>query len=77
MPDARNRPFDPFEAGMQRDRPARTESSLRDSHSAEAIDIGCVDWYLYPVNREARQPEGSRNARPGAAVAPAGENHAA
>ena len=41
------------------------------------IDVGCVDWYLYPVNRKARQPEGSGNARRGVAVAPAGEDHAA
>jgi hypothetical protein len=41
------------------------------------IDVGCVDWYLYPVNRKARPPEGSRNARPGVAVAPVGEDHAA
>jgi len=77
QPDAQNRPLDPFEAAMQRDRPRRTESSHGDSHSAGAIDIGCVDWYLYQVNRKERQPEGSRNARPGAAAALAGEDHSA
>ena len=36
---------------------------------ASPLDIGCVDWYLYPVNRKARPIRGSRSApRVGAAV---------
>ena len=41
------------------------------------IDVGCVDWYLYPVNRRARRPEDSSSALPGVAAAAAGENHPA
>jgi hypothetical protein len=49
-----------------------------DPHRRTAgVDVGCVDWYLYPVNRRARRPEDSSSALPGVAAAVAGENHSA
>jgi hypothetical protein len=39
---------------------------------ASPVDVGCVDWYLYPspVNRKERRSGGSRSAPRGAAAAP-------
>jgi len=43
---------------------------------ASAPDVGCVDWYLYPVSRKARPTGGSRSA-PGGAAPPWRENPSA
>jgi len=42
--------------------------------TASRPDVGCVDWYLYPVNRKPRAPESSGSAPRDGAAAPAGEN---
>jgi hypothetical protein len=42
-----------------------------------SIDVGCVDWYLYPVNPWARRPEDSSSVLPGVAAAAAGESPSA
>ncbi|MGN6454088.1 MAG: hypothetical protein ACTHL7_13625 [Steroidobacteraceae bacterium] len=52
-----SRPLDPFELRAAKDRPPRTEGSLGDRPIPGAIDVGCVDWYLYPVNDTARPAE--------------------
>ena len=52
--------LDPFELGA----PSREMPEI-----ASPLDVGCVDWYLYPVSRKARPIRGSRSApRVGAAV---------
>jgi hypothetical protein len=71
QPDTKNRLLEPFEAGTRAGRRHRTESLHGD------IDVGCVDWYLYPVSRKALQREALGTAPRGAAVAPAGENPSA
>ena len=38
--------------------------------TASAPDVGCVDWYLYPVSRKARPTAGSRSAPRGGAAVP-------
>lgn len=60
--------LDPFELGA----PCR-----KDGEAASLLDLGCVDWYLYPVNRKARPTGGSRSALRGGAAAPCRENPAA
>ena len=44
--------------------------------SVNPFDVGCVDWYLYPVSRKARPTGGSRSA-PGGAAPPWRENPSA
>jgi hypothetical protein len=44
--------------------------------TASAPDVGCVDWYLYPVSRKAH-PTGTRNVRRGGVAAPSRENRSA
>ena len=34
------------------------------------LDVGCVDWYLYPVNRKARPTGGSHSAPRARAAVP-------
>lgn len=53
--------LDPFELGA----PSREMPEI-----ASPLDVGCVDWYLYPVNRKARPTGGSRSAPRGAAAVP-------
>jgi len=53
--------LDPFELGLP-----IPELSARVS----PLDVGCVDWYLYPVSRKERPSGGSRSAPRGAAAAP-------
>ena len=53
--DALSRLLESFGSGREKERPQ--ELSYGERNTA-VIDVGCVDWYLYPVNREARQPEG-------------------
>lgn len=53
--------LDPFELG------ASSRESLADQ---PPLELGCVDWYLYPVNRKADQTGGSRSAPRGGAVVP-------
>jgi hypothetical protein len=60
--------LDPFDLGA----PAR-----EDRAAASPFDVGCVDWYLYPVAARARPMAGPRSARRGAAAAPCRENPAA
>ena len=57
--------LNPFELGI----PIR-EVSARVS----PLDVGCVDWYLYPVNRKARPTGGSRSAPRGGAAVPSRGN---
>jgi len=44
---------------------------------ASPLDVGCVDWYLYPVNRKARPTRGSRSAPRGGAAVPSRGNPSA
>jgi hypothetical protein len=53
--------LDPFELGA----PSREVPEI-----ASPADVGCVDWYLYPVNRKARPIGGSRSAPRGGAAVP-------
>ena len=53
--------LNPFELGA----PAREAPEI-----ASPLDVGCVDWYLYPVTRKARPIGSSRSAPRGAAAAP-------
>ena len=57
QPEKPSRRLDPFELRTERDRPLRTEGWLGDRPIPGAIDVGCVDWYLYPVNDTARPAE--------------------
>ena len=41
---------------------------------ASAPDVGCVDWYLYPVSRKAHSTPSSRSASRGGVAAPSREN---
>src|SRR5262249_43774114 len=52
-----SRALDPFELRTESDRPPPAEGSLGDHRIPGAIDVGCVDWYLYPVNDTARPAE--------------------
>ena len=47
-------PFDP--AAESSARPMR-KAQRREPQPRQAVDVGCVDWYLYPVNRKPRQTE--------------------
>jgi hypothetical protein len=58
--------LDPFELG------ASVLQSL--GVVGDPLDVGCVDWYLYPV--KATPPAGSRNGLRGDAAAPCRENRA-
>jgi hypothetical protein len=62
--------LNPFELGTEKD------SSPRGA-TGSAPDVGCVDWYLYPVNRKPRAPESSRNALGGGGAPPGSENRLA
>jgi hypothetical protein len=44
---------------------------------ASPLDLGCVDWYLYPVSRKARQTGGSRSGPRGGAAVPSRGNRPA
>jgi len=44
---------------------------------ASAPDVGCVDWYLYPVSRKARPTPGSRSVPPAGVAAPSRGNRRA
>jgi hypothetical protein len=61
--------LNPFELGTDKDSSPRAATS--------APNVGCVDWYLYPVNRKPRAPESSRNALGGGGAPPGGENRLA
>ena len=47
QPDTPTRLPDRFELRTERDRSARTEGSHAERPIPGAIDVGCVDWYLY------------------------------
>jgi hypothetical protein len=53
----RLRTLNPFDLGREKNRTARKESSREERRSASPLDLGCVDWYLYPVSRKPRQSE--------------------
>lgn len=55
--------LNPFELG----------ASSRASETASPPDLGCVDWYLYPVNGKA--PPAPRSAPRGTAAVPSREHH--
>jgi hypothetical protein len=61
--------LNPFELGTEKDSSPPVATS--------AHNVGCVDWYLYPVNRKPRAPESSRNAHGGGGAPPGGENRVA
>ena len=44
---------------------------------ASAPDVGCVDWYLYPVSRKPGSRESSRSVLRGGVAAPCRENPSA
>ena len=60
--------LNPFELGG---------SSRESRETASPLDLGCVDWYLYPVKRNAHPTAGSRSAPRGGVAAPSRENPAA
>jgi hypothetical protein len=60
--------LDPFELG------ASVLQSL--GVAQDPLDVGCVDWYLYPINRNAR-PAGSHGAPRGGAAVPSRGNPSA
>jgi len=47
--------FSPF-VGAEKYAAVRKET-LREERNARPPEFGCVDWYLYPVNRNPRQAE--------------------
>ena len=62
--------LDPFELA--------TEKNFAAGRALEnAPDVGCVDWYLYPVNRKARPTGGSGNVSRGGGAVPSRENRSA
>ena len=55
-----------------------TRRESRESReTASPLDLGCVDWYLYPVRGNANPTAGSRSAPRGGVAAPSRENPAA
>ncbi len=48
--------LDPFDPQRERDRPVRRDTVPSERHATAAALIGCVDWYLYPVNEKAQEP---------------------
>jgi hypothetical protein len=62
--------LNPFELGTEKDSSPRAATG-------SAVNVGCVDWYLYPVNRNPRAPESSRNALGGGGAPHEGENRLA
>lgn len=61
--------LNPFELGTPKSLPPRRVPS--------APDVGCVDWYLYPVSGKQRPTEGSRSVPRGGGAAPAGRSRSA
>ncbi len=61
--------LNPFELGTAKSLPPRRVPS--------APDVGCVDWYLYPVSGKQRPAEGSRSAPRGGGAAPAARSRSA
>ncbi len=61
--------LNPFELG--------TDESLTPHRVLSAPDIGCVDWYLYPVSGKPRQTESSRSVPRAGAAGPAARNRSA
>jgi hypothetical protein len=51
--------------------------SSRESREPPSPDLGCVDWYLYPVSRKAHPTGNARTARRGGDSAPSRENPSA
>jgi len=60
--------LNPFELG------APSRESLE---APSPFDVGCVDWYLYPVSRKARPTPGSRSVPPAGVAAPSRGNRRA
>jgi hypothetical protein len=58
--------LDPFELGA---------SSRASRETASPPDLGCVDWYLYPVNGKPQSTPGSRSAPRGTAAVPSREHY--
>ena len=48
--------LNPFDLDTEQHAAARKEAS-RTERNARPAEVGCVDWYLYPVNRKPRQSE--------------------
>jgi len=50
--------LNPFDLGTERHRPetgkhaAARKDAAREERDVHAADLGCVDWYLYPVSRK-------------------------
>ena len=67
QPTARGRrvTLNPFEPG------APSRGGLE---TASQLDLGCVDWYLYPATRAGRPTEGPRRAPRGSVAQLSGDN---
>jgi hypothetical protein len=60
--------LNPFELGA---------SSRESRGPVSPPDVGCVDWYLYPVERKARPAGGPRSAPRRGVATPSRENPSA
>ena len=49
--------LDPFDPPDERASPNRKAQSREPPPVRQPVDLGCVDWYLYPVSRKPRQTE--------------------
>jgi hypothetical protein len=47
--------LNPFDLGTEQS--AARKEAWREDRKPGPADVGCVDWYLYPVNRSPRQAE--------------------
>jgi len=54
---ARLMSLDPFHPAAESTRPAHKVATREHGPGGRATEVGCVDWYLYPVNREPRRTE--------------------
>ena len=50
------RTLNPFDLATEQPTAAR-KGAPRTEHNTRPADVGCVDWYLYPVNRKPRKTE--------------------
>jgi hypothetical protein len=57
--------------------PLELGASSGEACESVSPEVGCVDWYLYPINRKVRPTAGSRSAPRGGAAAPGRENPSA
>jgi len=53
----RLRSLDPFDPAAESSARPMRKAQRREPLARHPIDVGCVDWYLYPVNRKPRRTE--------------------